>query len=203
MHALVGARSAGEAFLGRGITRWEAEGRLAPSEVAWLRHHLSTPEVADALRHLGAHLVLSAIPVPIPGLRSAARFTWTLGFWGISSARRLRYRTTTSHRKLSNIHSPLVMVLALIPGFGAAAYLAASPLRKKLLVQLMVDQIAWKLPFTLYRRLHLSRWLAPSPGRVELSGGSSIPSEVQARRLLLSVGRDQPPLTRGEESGAA
>ena len=36
------------------------------------------------------------------------------------------------------------------------------PLRRKLLVRLMLDQIAWKLPFKLYSRIHLGRWLAPT-----------------------------------------
>ncbi|MEE9284480.1 MAG: phosphatase PAP2 family protein [Dehalococcoidia bacterium] len=48
---------------------------------------------------------------------------------------------------------------------GAVAYLASRPLRHKLLVRLMIDQTAWSLPFGLYRRLHLYRWLAPSAGR--------------------------------------
>jgi len=38
-------------------------------------------------------------------------------------------------------------------------------MRSKVLVRLMLDQTAWKLPFDLYRRTHIGRWLAP-PVRV-------------------------------------
>ena len=66
----------------------------------------------------------------------------------------------------SNIHTPLVMGLALVPAFGGAAYLASPPLRSKLLARLMFDQIAWKLPFRIYTRLRLGRWLAPAAGKI-------------------------------------
>jgi hypothetical protein len=184
MHSQLGAKSAAEAFLGRGITRWEAEGRLAPSEVAWLRNHLATPEVADALRHLGAHLVFSVI-LRFP-LGSGARLAWTLIFWGIAWSKRFRRQPEAHAGRRSNIHSPLVMVLSLIPGFGAIAYLAARPLRHKLLIRLMVDQTAWKLPFKLYRRLHLGRWLAPPSRKTELSGGGTLISGVQMPQQPLS-----------------
>jgi len=53
------------------------------------------------------------------------------------------------------------MVLALIPLIGGVAYLASAPMRSKIIVRLMLDQAAWKLPFHLYRRTHIGRWLAP------------------------------------------
>ncbi|PKB67745.1 MAG: hypothetical protein BZY81_03975 [SAR202 cluster bacterium Io17-Chloro-G4] len=53
------------------------------------------------------------------------------------------------------------MLLSLIPGLGSVAYLASRPMRRKILVRLMLDQIAWKLPFRLYRRMHLARLLPP------------------------------------------
>ena len=164
MGALQGADAAAEGFLKRGMARWEAEGKLKPSEAALLRAHISSGEAQAALPHLGAHLVLSvALAIPIPGLRSLARFFWTLTFWIKAQIRRLFRRKNTPARSGSNIHTPLVMVLALVPGFGGVAYLAARPLRKKLLVRLMMDQMAWSFPFKLYRRLHLARWLAPPP----------------------------------------
>ena len=161
MGALQGADAAAEGFLKRGMARWESEGRLPPSEAASLRTHISSGEVQAALPHLGAHLVLSvALAIPIPGLRSAARFFWTLSFWLRFQIRRL-LRRTRSEQGFSNIHTPLVMALAILPGLGGIAYLAARPLRKKLLARLMVDEIAMRLPLKLYRRLHLGRWLAP------------------------------------------
>ena len=166
-HALHGADGAAEDFLNRGIERWDAEGRMAPSQMAWLRDHLSSGEVKNPLHHLGVHLVLSVVLViPIPGLRSAARFFWTLAFWVKVQWRRLRRGSSEPAAKAANVHTPLVMVLSLIPGFGAVAYMAARPLRRKLLIRLMLDQIAFKLPFGLYRRMRLARLLAPASNRV-------------------------------------
>ena len=110
-------------------------------------------------------MVLSvAIAIPIPGLRSAARFLWTLFFWFKFQLQRLFRRSKSAGPRLENIHNPLVMFIALIPGFGAVAYLGARPLRQKLLIRLMLDQVAVKLPFRFYTRLRLNQLLAPSRG---------------------------------------
>ena len=163
-HALEGADHVAEVFLDRGLKRWEAENRLTPPESESLRSRLSSGEVRDALHHMGVHLVLSVIiAIPIPGLRSLARFLWTLAFWTKTQVRRLTRRARRAEEKTTNIHTPAVMVLALLPAFGGVAYLASRPLRKRALVRLMLDQIAISLPFKLYGRLHLGRWLAPTP----------------------------------------
>ena len=65
-------------------------------------------------------------------------------------------------REAARIHTPLVMILSLLPMVGAIAYLSSSPLRSKLLVRVAMDEVAIELPFGLYYRLHLGRWLAPS-----------------------------------------
>ena len=159
-HRLGQADQAAEQFLANGIGRWETERRLSPSEIASLRTHLSSGEVQDPIHHLGVHLILSvAIMLPIPGLRSLARFGWTLTYW--VKERRPRRDTAATAAKATKIHTPLVMVLSLVPGFGAVAYMASRPLRRKLMVRLMLDQIAIKLPFRLYSRLQLDRRLAP------------------------------------------
>ena len=162
-HSLDRAERSSEAFLERGIERWEAQGRLTPQESATIRCVISSRQAHNALHHMGVHLVLSVvIAVPIPVLRSAARFAWTLAFWVRLQWRRVRRRASRSAAKAANIHTPLVVVLALIPGFGAVAYMASRPLRRKLLIRLMLDQIAFKLPFGLYRRMRLRRLLAPA-----------------------------------------
>ena len=76
-HIMENSDKAAERYLNRGIERWESEGRLTPSETASLRLQLSSRDAQSALHHMGAHLVLSLIAVPIPGVRSAARFGWT------------------------------------------------------------------------------------------------------------------------------
>ena len=58
-----------------GINRWVNEGRINPQEVEDLRTRLASGAATMAMRHMGAHMVLSvAIVIPIPGLRSLARF---------------------------------------------------------------------------------------------------------------------------------
>ena len=159
--ALAGADRAAEGFLNKGIDRWTEDGRLSPSEASELRTHLSTGEARDALHHLGAHLVITAL-FRFP-FGSPLRFAWTAGFWlGVQYGRFIR-RSGGPSVRLSNIHNPVVLMLSLVPGFGAMAYLAARPLRRELLVRLVADQISWKLPFGLYRRMGISKWLAPSP----------------------------------------
>ncbi len=162
-----GAQQAARSFFSDGIDRWEKEGRISPSETADLRTHLASGEAQKASHHLGAHLVLSVvIAVPVPGARSLARFLWTLTFWAKHQIRRFRRVGTESARGPDNIHTPLVMVLALVPALGGVAYLGSRPLRNKLLVRLLLDQIAWKLPFRLHDRIHLGRILAPPANSV-------------------------------------
>ena len=159
MGSLSGADAAAELFLSNGIDRWEKESRIAPTEATELRERLASEEARVATKHLGVHLVMSvAIALPIPGMRSLARFLWTLVFWFKTRFGRSR---GADSKKMPNIHTPLVMVLALLPLFGGVAYLASAPMRNKTLVRLMLDQTAWKLPFKLYRRTHIGRWLAP------------------------------------------
>ena len=120
------------------------------------------------MHHMGVHLVLCvALAVPIHGLRSLARFTWTAIFWIKGQAGRLPRRGPETAAKVSNIHSPLVMVLALVPLLGGIAYLASRPLRRKALIRLMLDQISMKLPFRPCTRLNLDKRLAPTPGDLQ------------------------------------
>ena len=160
MGALTGADKASEEFLLGRIRRWETDGRLHNSDAESLRAYISSPEMHDAMRHLGAHLVLSAI-FRFP-FGSIARMALTVSFWAKARSSRLRPRASAPEQRVPEIHNPLVMMLSVLPGVGAVAYLAARPLRRKLLIRLMLDQVAWKLPFKLYARMHLGRWLAPN-----------------------------------------
>ena len=155
--ALRGSDRAAQSFLLSGIRRWEADGRLEPAQAEELKACINSDDARDALHHMGAHIIISAIVVPIPGFRSALRFGWTAAFWVKAQVSRLRRR---GDRK-PNVHQPLVMLIALVPLAGAAAYLAAPPLRNKLLARLVLDQVAYRLPFGVYRRPRLFRWLNP------------------------------------------
>ena len=177
--ALTGANAAAELFLNNGIKRWEKQERITPTDAAGLRARLSTGDARYATRHLGVHLVMSvAIAIPIPGLRSAARFLWTVTFWVKAQLRRLRRKRVEDAGRVTNIHTPVVMGLALVPAVGGAAYLASRPLRSKLLARLMLDQIAWKLPFRLYHRTRIGRWLAPPVKHAETRSAGAIPVET-------------------------
>ncbi len=113
------------------------------------------------------HILLSA-PIPIPGLQNLARLAWTLAYSVVAQMRRIRCRAAGSAEKLPNIHSPLVMALSLLPVLGSFAYLAARPLRNKLLIRLVLDQVARKLPFGIYRHMRLERLLPPNSQAPEL-----------------------------------
>ena len=157
--AVSGADAATQSFFNAGIERWDREGRLETAESDALKGYLSSREVNVAMRHLGVHLVMSAIfRFPIG---SAMKFLWTLSFWLKLQVNRVRPGAGSAPERASDIHNPVVMLLSLIPGLGSVAYLASRPMRRKILVRLMLDQIAWKLPFRLYRRMHLARLLPP------------------------------------------
>ena len=94
-------------------------------------------DMLPATCYLGAHLFLSVcIAVPISAIRSAARFLWTFLFWLRVQIRRLLRRNVAAADCISNIHTPLVMLLSLLPRLVGVAYLASSPLRSKLLARL-------------------------------------------------------------------
>ena len=102
-------------------------------------------------------------------------------FWFKGQIERFHLQPRADAAVTSNIHTPLVMVLALVPGFGGVAYLASKPLRSKLLVRLVLDQMAWKLPLHLYRRLHLARLLAPAIKPAAPQAGPLAPARTLAR----------------------
>ncbi len=179
MGSLTGADAAAQLFLNNGIDRWEKEERITPSDAAGLRTRLSSDAARYAARHLGVHLVMSvAIALPIPGMRSVARFLWKLTFWIKAEIRRLWRKRAVDADQVPNIHTPLVMGLALVPVLGGVAYLASAPLRSKILARLMLDQAAWKLPFKLYQRTRIGHWLAPT---VRQTGAQIPPAPLYER----------------------
>lgn len=179
MGSLAGADAVAQQFLNNGINRWEKEGRISAVDAAGLRTRLSSEAAKHVTRHMGVHLVMSvAIVLPIPGMRSLARFLWTFAFWLKAQFKIFRRRRGEKATQIPNIHTPLVMGLALVPALGGVAYLASAPLRSKLLARLMLDQVAWKLPFKLYRRTRIGRWLAPPVKHTETRIADAIPVET-------------------------
>ena len=111
---LEGAESMATSFLASAVDRWEQEGRIDGAQASVLRDSLGTTEMGAAVKHLGAHMVLSVvIAIPIPGLRSLARAGWTLGFrlkglYGLATGR----ITREEYRVVRSIHTVPVMLLA-------------------------------------------------------------------------------------------
>ena len=159
---LEAAEAMSTTFLAAAVDRWEEEGKIDTQTATSLRNNLGTSEMSLVLKHLGAHMVLSvAVAVPIPGLRSLARFAWMLAFrlkglMGLATGR----ITREEYRVVRSIHTVPVMLLALVPAVGAAAYAVSDPMLKGP-GRMLVDQAASKLPFRLYRRLGLARLTAP------------------------------------------
>jgi undecaprenyl-diphosphatase len=162
---MTGAEAIARNFVLAGVERWEEEGRVDGERAESIRASLSTSEARTLLRHLGAHMVLSvALAVPVPGLRSAARFAWTLAFrlralYALRSGR----ATTEDYQIARSIHSVPVMLIALLPGLGAAGYAASDTVTRKGLARLLLDQTAYRLPLGVYGRLHMGHITAPRP----------------------------------------
>ena len=160
---LGGAEAMANAFHSSAVDRWEREGRIDGARADSLRDAIGKPEMKQLVGHLGSHLVLSvAIIIPIPGLRSAARFAWTAAFrlkavYALATGR----ITREEYRVASSLHTIPVMLLALIPGFGAIAYVASDTMGKTGLGRLLLDQSAYNLPFGLYHKLGLGRFTLP------------------------------------------
>ena len=167
IHGIQGCRDGSEvrarAFTMSAIERWERDGLVDRERAAALQGALSTREVRRIMTHMGVHIALSAaIAVPIPGLRSLARFVWTLAFrlkalYDLSRGRITREECYVE----GSIHSVPVMLLSLVPGLGAVSYVAGGTLIRSGLARVLVDQAVYKLPLGLYGRLHLARLTAP------------------------------------------
>ena len=153
------AEAAGEAFSVSAVDRWVLGGRITTERASELELAIESDEVQALMKHLGAHLVLSLV-LRFP-LGSIGRFAWVVAMR--QRARRAYLRGETSAEEYSaarSIHSVPVMLISLIPLVGAGAYLASGTLRRSGLTRLLIDQVAYKMPFKLYRRLGLARLTA-------------------------------------------
>ncbi len=164
------------AFIVKGVETWQAEDRLTAAQATELRDTLKTAEVATVLAHMGAHFAIS-VPLRFP-FGAAARFLWTL-------AMRLRAELAAlagggGARAARETHTLVVALLALLPGIGRLAYLAARPLRtNSALVMVALDRVLRALPLRVYERWRLwalTTWFArPKKERPALTGLSPVP----------------------------
>jgi hypothetical protein len=154
-------RGMSDKMISSGIDDWTAEGYIAKSDAAALREQANTPEVASALTHLGAHVAMS-VPLRFP-LGSIARPAWTLAARIAAEWRALRGKASAASARRE--HTLLVAAASAVPGFGAAAYMLSAPLRSnRVLAVIAFDRPMRKLPFALYRRLHLAPVMAFQAG---------------------------------------
>lgn len=180
-----GSSELADDFIRSGIDDWLAEGHLSEDETSQLRTALDTPEVAAVMANLGAHMAMS-IPLRFP-LGSLARFGWTLG--ARVRAQWPAIRGNRDARDRCTIHTVPVMLLGLVPGFGAGAYLLAKPLRENpALPAIIFDRLLRKLPARLYGRLHLvalTTWWARSPA--EEAAGRRRSSVLRGVRIRVAT----------------
>ncbi|HET9660697.1 MAG TPA: hypothetical protein VFP05_10240, partial [Thermomicrobiales bacterium] len=149
-----------------GVSRWESEGRLSDTETVKLREQIAQPDFQQMMPYLGGHILLS-IPLRFP-FGCIIRPILVAGALGWSSLLLLRRKIDrVAWKRAFGIHSPLVMLVAAIPGFGTVAYLASEPIRRnRLMMRVMADAVLFKLPKGLYLKSGARKWIA-RPARVE------------------------------------
>jgi hypothetical protein len=147
----------------QGLARWQSEGRISEQRALEVRASLADHDVQVAMEHFGALMLISVV-FRFP-LGSIIRFAWVLVFMVRASDAAIRRRKNGSGGL--GVHNPLVLLVAAIPGFGAIAYIFSGPLMKPVLVRLALDETMREMPWDLYHRLRLNRWLPP---RAQASG---------------------------------
>ena len=93
---------------------------------------------------------------------------WTLrfrlkGLYGHAKGR----ITREDYRVVRSIHTVPVMLSVLLPAVGTIAYAASEPMLKGP-GRMLIGQTASKLPFKLYRPLHLAHLAAPGQAKAGL-----------------------------------
>ncbi|MGH2534848.1 MAG: phosphatase PAP2 family protein [Thermomicrobiales bacterium] len=146
-------------WMERAVTTWEAEERIDATEAAELRAQMAEPTFQRMLPYLGGHILLS-IPLRFP-FGSIIRPLLVAGALGTAAVRYAKGRIDRDELRLAwQIHSPLVMLLAGIPGIGTFAYLASKPVRaNRLLMQVLADAAFTKAPWRLYERTGIRRFV--------------------------------------------
>jgi hypothetical protein len=160
---LADSRERGLAWIDRAIATWVDEERLSREEAALLRRQVANPTFQTMLPYLGAHILLG-VPLRFP-LGSIVRPLLVLGALAAAGWRRATGKDDQAAWAVArDLHAPLVMVLAAVPGAGSFAYLAAKPVRaNRLLLRALADAALRRLPFRAYERSGLRRLVARPP----------------------------------------
>jgi hypothetical protein len=139
------------------IDGWREDGRISSREAADLRAKVRSPRFISVMPHFGVHLGTGLL-LRFP-LGSIARVAYTIFHLAAATWRLARRRVDRAEwREQAGIHSPIVILFAAIPGFGAFAYLASKPFRSDhLLLRIGLDAVMMKFPWRLYERTR-ARW---------------------------------------------
>lgn len=164
---LKGGRNQADQWIEAAIQQWVAEGRITEREAQHLQAELAEPQFHAVLPHFGVHLTISVF-LRFP-LGSMARAGYTLGNFLLGHARfALRRIDHAAWQRSNRTHSPLVILIAAIPGFGAIAYLASRSVRSHpLLLRVGLDAICQKIPRRLYERSGLHIVIARRPAGMD------------------------------------
>jgi hypothetical protein len=140
------------------IASWRDEGRISASEARELQQKVRSPQFLSVMPHFGVHLS-SSVLLRFP-LGSIARVAYTaFNLLHISLKFAFRRINRQEWREGVGIHSPLVLLISAIPGFGAFAYLVSKPIRSDhLMLCIGLDAVMLKLPWDVYERTR-ARWL--------------------------------------------
>ena len=144
-------------FLMKPLDRWVAEGRISAEAAESIREGLQSDSAHKVLRFLGVHVIIS-IPLRFP-FGSLARFAGVVGMRIRASVRYGRGEMTReAFEEARRTHTWYVAVIALVPGFGAGAYLVSPQMREcSFLIPLAVDRVLHRIPFRVCYRWRLHR----------------------------------------------
>lgn len=158
-----GSHEKAMAWMDRAVVKWELEGRLTESELERIRAQMAEPAFQQVVPFFGLHILLS-IPLRFP-FGSIIRPFIVLGALLVATARFFRGRISREEwTRAREIHSPLVMFFAAVPGLGSFAYLGAKPVRSnRLLIRVLLDSALAKAPWSLYERSKLRQIIARPP----------------------------------------
>jgi hypothetical protein len=188
--SLSGTTTGAFEWLQEAITAWEREGRLRPPEAERLRTELREPDFTDVLPHLGVHTTMGVL-LRFP-VGTIVRVTYTVVNMAVAHIRFVTHRIDyAAFRRAMGIHSPLVLTLALVPGAGAFAYLAAKPFHTHhLLARVALDAAFQKLPKRVYERSGLRGAIARPAGTATAPAaqeGAGIRVDVWPGRAVLAL----------------
>ena len=159
-------RDRAESLLEGMVAEWESEERISSDEAVEMRRTLADPQIHRVIPHFGVHLAIG-IATRFP-VGSILRGSYTAINLLIVSLRFLSRRIDRAEwRLLSSIHSPLVVVVASMPGIGTFSYLLSGPIRSNhLLMRIVADAVLLKVPWHLYERFGWRSLIARPAGGV-------------------------------------